>query len=203
MHRHSLPHTIEIPAEIAVYRARQTLGDPLAPQIEDHIITGLRKFDMGRTMAAGFSERLHSALQIVRAQPFVGAWREFRLSSIDLTEHQSEIVSVYHCLANAGTLHPEKQSHVAATKILHWLFSDLFLMLDSNVATMFRSSFGVQFSKSTQPGYSSERYIQCLVSRSRTLGLSARSVSGTWRNRRQRLASSTKLLGLPGRNSHM
>jgi len=163
MHRiHCRIHTRYNPAAIAVYRARQTLGDPLAPQIEDHIITGLRKFDMGRTMAAGFSERLHSALQIVRAQPFVEAWRELRLSSIDLTEHQSEIVSVYHCLANAGTLHPEKQSHVAATKILHWLFPDLFLMLDSNVAAMFRSVFGVQFSKSTQPGYSSERYIQCL-----------------------------------------
>lgn len=35
-------------------------------------------------------------------------------------------------------------------------------MLDSKVAGTFRNSFGVKFSKSTQPGYSAERYLQCL-----------------------------------------
>jgi len=150
------------PAAEAVYRERQKVGDPLLTQFEDHIIAGLMAFDMGRTMGNGFSERLHCALQAVRATPLIGLWKEFCLSSVDLLAHHSEIVSVYECLAYVGTLHPKKQSHVAATKVLHWLFPNLFLMLDSRVAGTFRDFFDVNFSKSTQPGYCAERYIQCL-----------------------------------------
>ena len=65
-------------------------------------------------------------------------------------------------LAVPGTLDPEKQSHVATTKIFHWLFPELFLIVDSNVACAFRNHFGVKFRNSTQPGYSAERYIACL-----------------------------------------
>jgi hypothetical protein len=92
----------------------------------------------------------------------IGEFREGRLSSVDLPAYVSEIESVYECLAHAGTLHPEDQSHVAATKVLHWLFPDLFLMLDSRVAGVFRDVFGVSFVKSTQPGYSAEKYVKCL-----------------------------------------
>jgi hypothetical protein len=35
-------------------------------------------------------------------------------------------------------------------------------MLDSRVAGVFRDVFGVRFVKSTQPGYSAEKYLQCL-----------------------------------------
>jgi hypothetical protein len=101
-------------------------------------------------------------LQAIRRKPQIDGWQDCRLSSIDLSAHGSRIVSVYECLASVGTLDPRKQSHVAATKILHWLFPDLFLMLDSKVAGTFRNLFGVTFSKSTQPGYAAEKYLQCL-----------------------------------------
>jgi len=117
---------------------------------------------MGRTMVMDFPTRLRSAMQAVRRRPLIGVFRECRLSSVDLTAYVSEIESVYECLAHAGILHPVKQSHVATTKILHWLFPDLFLMLDSRVARVFRDVFGVKFVKSTQPGYSTEKYVQCL-----------------------------------------
>ena len=150
------------PAAEAVYQARRRFGDPLLPEFEPYIITGLKCFDMGRTMPMDFPSRLRSSLQAVRMRPLIGKFRECRLSSVDLSAYGSEIESVYECLARAGTLHPENQSHVAATKILHWLFSDLFFMLDSKVAGTFRDVFGVRFVKSTQPGYCAEKYVQCL-----------------------------------------
>jgi hypothetical protein len=35
-------------------------------------------------------------------------------------------------------------------------------MLDGRVACIFRDVFGVRFVKSTQPGYSADKYVQCL-----------------------------------------
>src|ERR1035438_5838719 len=150
------------PAANAVYQARRECGDPFEPRFEHQIITGLKKFDMGRTMVEGFSMRLHCSLQAIRRKPQIDGWQDCRLSSVDLSAQGSQIVSVYECLASVGTLDPKKQSHVAATKILHWLFPDLFLMLDSKVAGTFRNLFGVRFSKSTRPGYTVEKYLQCL-----------------------------------------
>jgi hypothetical protein len=150
------------PAAEVVYQARRRLGDPLLPQFESDIITGLKAFDMGRTMGDGFPERLQRSLQTARMNPQIDRFHECRLSAVDLSEYSSGIEAVYECLARAGALHPQKQSHVAATKILHWLFPDLFLMLDSRVAGTFRDYCGIEFRKSTQPGYSVEKYMQCL-----------------------------------------
>jgi hypothetical protein len=150
------------PAANAVYQARRECGDPFDPRFEHHIIAGLEKFDMGRTMTEGFSTRLHCSLQVIRRKPQIDRWQDCRLSSVDLSAHGSQIVTVYECLARVGTLDPKKQSHVSATKILHWLYPDLFLMLDSKVAGTFRNLFGVKFLKSTQPGYTAEKYLQCL-----------------------------------------
>ena len=150
------------PAATAVYQARRQFEDPFVPEFEPHIINGLTSFDMGRTMPTDFPKRLRSCLQAVRARPLTSEFRECRISSADLSAIGSEIEAVYQGLARAGNLHPENQAHVAATKILHWLFPDLFLMVDSKVASTFRDVFGVKFVKSTQPGYSAEKYVQCL-----------------------------------------
>ena len=72
------------------------------------------------------------------------------------------IKTAYNCLALEGTLHPTDQSHVGATKTLHWLFPELFLNVDGNVARAYRTHYGVRFAKTTQPGYSSEKYLTCL-----------------------------------------
>jgi len=74
-----------------------------------------------------------------------------------------DIENAYHCLAERGTLHETKSFDVGATKILHWIFPHLLIMLDQNVAHAFRSRLGVGFRKTTQPGYCAERYLECLV----------------------------------------
>jgi len=150
------------PAAEKIYRERLRIGDPLLPEFEPCIVYGLKRFDMGRVMGPDFSVRLRRSLQDVRTLPFVTTFRASCLSSVDLSFHGSEIMRAYQCLAPEGILHPKKQCHVAATKILHWLFPGLFLMMDSKVAQTFRSVFGVAYVKSTRPGYSAERYLQCL-----------------------------------------
>ena len=148
-----------------VYRARHTLGDPLSPEYVPHILTGLIGFDMGRTMEGGssvFATRLRNCIEAARESAVLDKLRACRLSSADLAALKPVITSAYNCLGPSGTLHSANQSHVSATKTLHWLFPDLFLILDSNVTTAFREHFGVEFQKSTQPGYSSDRYFTCL-----------------------------------------
>jgi hypothetical protein len=150
------------PAAEKVYRERLRIGDPLLAEFEPYIVYGLERFDMGRIMGSDFAPRLKRSLEAVRLLPFVAEFRDSRLSSVDLSLRGSEIMRAYQCLAPEGALHPKKQCHVAATKVLHWLFPDLFLMMDSKVAKMFRDVFGVPYVKSTQPGYSAEKYVQCL-----------------------------------------
>jgi hypothetical protein len=145
-----------------VYEGRRRLGNPLLPQFEAHILTGLRGFDMGRTMTAGFGDRLRSCLDAVRRESAVAGLRDSVLSRTDLIASRAVIIHMYGYLALSGTLDPKKQSHVAATKILHWLFPDLFLILDRNVARAFQKHFGVKLRDSTQPGYSAEIYFTCL-----------------------------------------
>jgi hypothetical protein len=98
----------------------------------------------------------------VRKNAALQPLRDCRLSVIDLGAIRSVIMSAYDCLALSGTLHPVKQSHVGATKTIHWLVPDLFLIVDSNVANSFRDHFGVKFRNSTQPGDCSDKYFTCL-----------------------------------------
>ncbi|MBI3683761.1 MAG: hypothetical protein HY235_25590 [Acidobacteria bacterium] len=76
------------------------------------------------------------------------------------------ITETYDCLAasGGGALHGNqaKQFHVGATKILHWIAPALFIMLDRNVASSFRKHHAVQFTKTTQPGYTTQKYFSCL-----------------------------------------
>jgi hypothetical protein len=148
-----------------VYGARRSLGDPLSPQFEPSIVKGLIGFDMGRTMFGGskaFSTRLREALKVVRTETTIAQLRSCALSSVDLDAVNALIISAYERIALPGTLHPMKQYHVGATKVFHWLFPDLFLMVDRNVAAAFRERFKVPFRKTTQPGYCSDRYLTCL-----------------------------------------
>ena len=152
------------PAAKVVYQATRRFVDPFEPQFEPYIIFGLGQFDMGRTMVAEFPNRLHCSLENLRKTTLLGKLRACCLSSADLSAYGSEIMSAYELLARTGTLHPTKQFHVGATKILHWLFPDLFLMLDRNVARAFRKHFGVKLRDTTQPGYSAQIYLSCLRS---------------------------------------
>ena len=147
----------------AVYAARRTLGDPLSPQFERHILDGLIRFGI-RTKGgrAALKPRLQGCLEAVRKTTGLDRLRDLSLSTADLAALRPIITSAYDHLAPAGRLHPSKESHVAATKTLHWLFPDLFLIVDSNVAKAIREHFGARFRRSTQPGYCSDKYFSCL-----------------------------------------
>lgn len=147
-----------------VYNARRTIGDALSPQFERHILDGLVGFDAIRIEGgrAVLKPRLQSCLDTARKTTALDQLRDCRLTTADLVSIRPVIKSAYDLFALTGTLHPKKQSHVAATKTLHWLFPDLFLMVDSNVAEAFREHFGMKFRRSTQPGYCSQKYFSCL-----------------------------------------
>src|ERR1035438_4944808 len=116
-----------------VYEARRMLGDPLSPRFEAYILKGLIGFDMGRTMKDGsatFATRLHTCLDALRKKAGVDRLGYCSLSSAELAVVGPVIAFAYNSLAIAGTLHPEKHSHVNATKTLHWLFPNLLLMVE-------------------------------------------------------------------------
>lgn len=52
--------------------------------------------------------------------------------------------------------------HVGATKILHFINPEAFIIVDSNAARAFKLSHHVRFRNTTQPGYSSDKYIDCM-----------------------------------------
>jgi hypothetical protein len=156
----------------AIYRARKT-SDPFSAEYEPHIIAGLISFDMGRTMGkgdkyeasgTGFRVRLRSKLRRVRERlqdmPLVC------LCQIELASYHDAITQAYDCLAASGegALHgnQDKQFHVGATKILHWIAPALFIVLDRNVASAFRRHHQMEFANTTQPGYTAEKYFACL-----------------------------------------
>lgn len=148
-----------------VYKARRTLGDPLSPDFECAILNGLIGFGIGITIKGGrttLKPRLQSCLHAVRKSVVLDQLKGASLSSADLAAIRNAITSAYDRFALLGTLHPTDQSHVGATKTLHWLFPELFLMVDSNVAKAFRKHCGVRFRNTTQPGYSSDKYLACL-----------------------------------------
>ena len=148
-----------------VYRAGLEAGDTLSQRFESAILDGLIGFGMGITIKGSrftLEPRLRHCMEALRNQPAIRVLKGLSLSSADFRACESAIVAAYDGLALAGTLHPGDQSHVGATKTLHWLFPSLFLMVDSNAARAYRTHFAVGFRKGTQPGYSSDRYLTCL-----------------------------------------
>ncbi len=150
-----------------VYRARRRIADPFSPNFQPYIIKGLIGFDMRRTMgqydpystAEGFGLHLSDSLRSLE-----GDLRRFRgdnLPTADLNAIGSAVKRAYECIA-AGCAVRGKLFHVGATKVLHWLFPDLFIMLDRNVARAFQKHHKVGFRLATQPGYSAEKYLRCL-----------------------------------------
>jgi hypothetical protein len=152
-----------------VYGARTRIGNPLSPDFEPYIVAGLLGFDMGRTMGKGdvyslesgfagrlrnCTERLRTALGEVSA---VGA-----LHQADIGKISPLIVHIYSSIAAKGALSKGKNFDVGATKILHWMFPDLFIMVDSNVAKAFNRYMAVAFVSATQKRYSAEKYVECL-----------------------------------------
>ena len=152
-----------------VYRVHREIESPFVESYLPYIIAGLATFDMGRMLGysddnGNFVVRLRAKLQEVRPllEPFIA----INLLSIDLQDHGKEICQVYDTLSSTGlgALHQnqEKAFYVGASKILHFLNPELFIMVDSNAARAFRIAHSVPFKNATRPGYSAERYVECM-----------------------------------------
>jgi hypothetical protein len=149
-----------------VYRAREGIGDPLSSKFRPYIIAGLIGFDMRRTMGSkdpylpgGFQDRLSECLDA--SKDSLAELTNTNLAAVDLSSISSMIERAYNCIADRCGM-TEKKFHVGATKVLHWLFPDLFIILDRNAAAAFQKCSLVSFRQTTQPGYTSDKYFQCL-----------------------------------------
>jgi len=88
------------------------------------------------------------------------------LIKLDLQERSDAVMTVYRELSAKGTgaLHANqaKHFHVGATKILHFLNPELFIIIDSNASRAFRTAWKLPFRGTTQPGYSAHLYLECM-----------------------------------------
>jgi len=158
----------------AIYGERCTCADPFSRRFMQCIIAGLISFDMRRMMGKvedaygfrgkGFGSRLDPKLRQIR--PILTPLMNLSLIGIDLQQHKDAMVTAYDILSDdqKGRLSENKKEHfyVGATKILHFLNPTLFIIVDSNAAVAFREAHHVKFRKGSLPGYSAERYMECM-----------------------------------------
>jgi hypothetical protein len=160
-------------AATSIYAARERIGDVFSEAFLPYIIAGLLAYDMARQLGKApyqaFAERLMYKLDAVR--PLLSPLMRDNLATIDLDTKRADIGQAYDLLASRGSggLHSNHTCafYVGASKILHWLNPELFLILDSHIATAFHhhpdASAKVSIMRSGSPCYSAEIYLQCLA----------------------------------------
>ena len=155
------------------YRKLTEIRVPFSDAYFPYLVAALITFDMGRQMgkgarskydlgANGFATCLKKKLGIIH--PLLSPLIHEDLLTISIEHCQEDIKKAYDELTQKdGGLHASNKSfHVGATKILHFLAPDLFPIVDSYAARVFRAEFKIGFQATTQPGYSSERYIEVM-----------------------------------------
>lgn len=131
---------------------------------------------MGRMMGAGarqkydvaisgFAQKLHDKLQQIQPflEPMISPTSIFNANIDNLSNNISQ---AYEILANGGQNGLNAQGndfHVGATKLLHFINPELFMIIDSNTASTLRNNFEIPYRNTAQPGYSSAKYIQSLT----------------------------------------
>ena len=80
-----------------------------------------------------------------------------RLDEIKRDDHEGKMCKAYECLAKKGSLDKKKAFDVGATKILHWLAPELFIIVDTNIKQAFPSGSGLK------TGYTAKKYCDRLV----------------------------------------
>lgn len=160
-----------------VHRKHSALKSPFDESFLRYIIAGLISFDMGRGGMMGdkpyemkgdhFASRLSSKLKVLK--PLLKPLMNATLTQISLQEHRDVIARSYNTLSvgredgGKDALHEKgKKFHVGATKILHFLNPNLFIIVDSNAARAFQLAHNMPFRNTTQPGYSAEKYMRCM-----------------------------------------
>ena len=159
----------------AIYSELRRLKAPFSPAYEPFLVAALISFDIGRMMGAGivqrydpsaggFATRLHAKLQQV--QPALLPVIDTDVLKANLTAVSPAIMDAYEILAapGQGGLHEQGNDfHVGATKLLHFLNPEMFLIIDRNTARALQAAFGIAYRNTTQPGYSSKLYVQSLT----------------------------------------
>jgi len=157
-----------------VYVLRKTITDLFDTDYLPYLVAALISFDMERMMgkgsekkydinAGGFASRLHHKLGVINST--IKHLIHASLPDVDLQVEKENIAAAYNELSiggKGGLNEMEGEFHVGATKILHFLNPELFLIVDSNASRAFRRSHKIKFRNTTQPGYSSDKYIRCM-----------------------------------------
>jgi hypothetical protein len=159
----------------AVYKKRETLESMFNQEYLPYIVAALISFEMERMMgpdrasrydikAGGFATQLSQKLE--KIQPLLLHLTSSNISNIDIQKERHKIAEAYEVLAKEGEdglNRREGQFHVGATKILHFLYPNVFLIIDSNAAKAFGlPPHQISFRNTTQPGYTADKYIDCM-----------------------------------------
>jgi hypothetical protein len=157
-----------------IYRARGECENLFGIDFHPFLVAALISFDLGRMMGSGaetrydpahggFAARLMEKLQTV--QQYLHHLTNVRLCEVNPVEERENIVRAYRQLSSGGNRSLNQtgdEFHVGATKIMHFLCPELFVIIDSNAARAFRMAHNVNYRNTTQPGYTADKYIECL-----------------------------------------
>ncbi len=157
-----------------VYNKRKLLNELYDTNYLPYIVAALISFDLERMMgkgakskydimAGGFATLLHRKLCKIKTK--IEHLNDTNIVDINLERKMGHIKDAYKELSAGGKDGLNQKGgdfHVGATKILHFINPELFLIVDSNAARAFRSHHGINYRNTTQPGYTSEKYISCM-----------------------------------------
>jgi len=158
----------------SVYIYRQECDDLFSENYLRYIVAALISFDMGRMMGEGtrgkydvnqgeFAARLLRKLQAISQH--IGEISAVSILNCDIDTLTARIQAAYQILSEGGSNSlsaTEKEFHVGATKIMHFINPNLFLIIDSNAARAFHREHSIPYKNTTQPGYTAALYTQCI-----------------------------------------
>ncbi len=155
------------------YQALRSASSLACQEAVEALRVGLHEFVMYRRMylldnglgKREFEDRLRRVLEDMDIDTRAAELAELSLDSADIGGLSRPIMQIYFPLASGGDGGLDARGDnfdVGATKIMHFLFPELFIMLDSHVAMAFRKHYGVGFRQKPPYGYSVGRYIECL-----------------------------------------
>ena len=157
-----------------VYERRKIMSDLFDIEYLPYLVAALISFDIGRMMgqgaktkydilAGGFATILYEKLKIIKSH--IRHLIEINLIDVDLQSERSAIEAAYQELSvgGKGSLNQRGgEFHVGATKILHFINPELFLIVDKNASRAFKCYHDINYRNTTQPGYTFEKYINCM-----------------------------------------
>lgn len=157
-----------------VYKKRNSISDPFHPEYLPYIVAGLISFDMERMMGSpaeskydtnmeGFAHNL--SIKLEKIKPCIRHLMKLPIEALDIQFNKENIKTAYHILSAKGKDGLNRTGggfYVGATKILHFLNPEAFIIIDSNASRAFKRIYSINLRSTTQPGYSSERYIYCM-----------------------------------------